>query len=173
MANTAAEPSGAADGANLADASGGGRKKLLMILAVPVLLAALGGALWFTGVLPNLLGMTQADKAAAAAATRSAVPVFVELPEIIANLNTGARRVSFVKLKVRLELERAEDGPRIQAAMPRILDLFQTYIREMRPEELRGSAGIYRLREELIARAELAVQPARVRDVLFIEMLVQ
>ena len=81
--------------------------------------------------------------------------------------------MSFVKLKVRLELERAEDGPRIQAAMPRILDLFQTYIREMRPEELRGSAGTYRLREELIARAELAVQPARVRDVLFIEMLVQ
>ena len=46
--------------------------------------------------------------------------------------------------------------------MPRLQDLFQTYLREMRPEELRGSAGTYRLREELIARANVAVAPARV-----------
>jgi flagellar FliL protein len=51
--------------------------------------------------------------------------------------------------------------------------MFQTYIREIRPEELRGSTGTYRLREELIARAQIAVHPAQVRDVLFVEMLVQ
>jgi flagellar FliL protein len=57
--------------------------------------------------------------------------------------------------------------------MPRLLDLFQTYLREMRPEELRGSAGTWRLREELIARANIAIAPARVTDVLFTELLVQ
>ena len=57
--------------------------------------------------------------------------------------------------------------------MPRLLDLFQTYMREMRPEELRGAAGTYRLREELIARANIAVAPAHIVDVLFTEMLVQ
>jgi len=57
--------------------------------------------------------------------------------------------------------------------MPRILDLFTTCLREMRPEELRGSAGTHRLREELIARANLAAPPARVTDVLFVEMLLQ
>jgi flagellar FliL protein len=57
--------------------------------------------------------------------------------------------------------------------MPRLLDLFQTYLREMRPEELRGSAGTYRLREELIARADLAVAPARISDVLFTQLLIQ
>ena len=57
--------------------------------------------------------------------------------------------------------------------MPRLLDLFQTYLREMRPEELRGSAGTYRLREELIARANIAVAPTRILDVLFPEMIVQ
>jgi flagellar FliL protein len=57
--------------------------------------------------------------------------------------------------------------------MPRLLDLFQTYLREVRPEELRGSAGTHRLREELIARANLAAHPARVADVLFVEIILQ
>ncbi len=100
-------------------------------------------------------------------------PVFVELPEMIANLNAPGRRASFVKLKARLELAKAEDQAAFTAAQPRVVDLFQTYLREMRPEELRGSAGTYRLREELIARANLAVAPAQVVDVLFSELLVQ
>jgi flagellar FliL protein len=90
----------------------------------------------------------------------------------MSNLN-AARHASFVKLRARLELARAEDAPAITAAMPRLLDLFQTYLREMHPEELRGSAGTWRLREELIARANIAAAPARVTDVLFTEMLVQ
>ena len=57
--------------------------------------------------------------------------------------------------------------------MPRLQDLFQTYLREMRPEELRGSAGTYRLREELIARANVAAAPAKVNDVLFTQLLIQ
>ena len=80
---------------------------------------------------------------------------------------------SFVKLRARIELARPEDVAVAQAGMPRLLDLFQTYLREMRPEELRGSAGTWRLREELIARANIAIAPARVTDVLFTEMLIQ
>ena len=101
------------------------------------------------------------------------VPVFAELPEMIANLNAPGRRASFVKLKAKVELARAEDQAGFTAALPRIVDLFQTYLREMRPEELRGSAGTYRLREELVTRANIAVAPVRVVDVLFTELLVQ
>jgi flagellar FliL protein len=57
--------------------------------------------------------------------------------------------------------------------MPRIQDLFQTYLRDMRPEELRGSEGSYRLREELITRASVAAAPARVTDVLFVELMIE
>ena len=67
----------------------------------------------------------------------------------------------------------AEDQAGFAAAQPRVVDLFQTYLREMRPEELRGSAGTYRLREELIGRANIAVAPVRVLDILFTELLVQ
>ena len=78
-----------------------------------------------------------------------------------------------MKLTARLEVTKQEDVEQVKAAMPRLQDLFQTYLREMRPEELRGSAGTYRLREELIGRANLAAAPARITDVLFTQMLIQ
>ena len=149
----------------------GGKKKLIMI-ALPVLLLAIGAGLWFSGILPGLLGMNHPAAEAPKEAVK-APPFFVDLPEMVANLNTGARRTTFVKLKARLELSKPEDQPAFVAAQPRVIDLFQTYLREMRPEELRGSAGTYRLREELVTRANIAVAPARVVDVLFTELLVQ
>jgi flagellar FliL protein len=76
-------------------------------------------------------------------------------------------------LVARIEVARPEDADRVRQSMPRLQDLFQTYLREMRPEELRGSAGVYRLREELIARADAAAAPARISDVLFTQMLIQ
>jgi flagellar FliL protein len=159
-----------------AAAAKSGSKKKLVLLAVPLLLIAVAAGLWFSGILPKMLGMgakaatEQTDKSATA---KPAETVFLDLPEMVANLNVGARRSQYVKLKAKLELARPEDVAIVQAAMPRIVDLFQTYLREMRPEELRGSAGTYRLREELISRASTAAPPARVLDLLFTEMLVQ
>ncbi|MBR0649337.1 flagellar basal body protein FliL [Roseomonas terrae] len=160
----------------------GGRKKLVLV-AAPALLAAIGAGLWFTGILPPLLGLGHAPAADATAPQAEAPrpPAFFDMPEIIANLNAPGRRSVYVKLRSKLEIARAEDAAAIQLAMPRLLDLFQTHLREMRPEELRGSTGTQRLREELVARANIAVappagssQPApRVTDVLFLEMLVQ
>ncbi len=159
------------------EAKGGGKKKLL-VLAVPVLLLVIGAGLWFGGILPPLLGMgPKPEEAAAEAPTTTNAPpprpAYVELPEIVSNLNAPGRRPSFVRLRARLEISREADVAAVQAAMPRLIDLFATYLREVRPEELRGSAGTHRLREELMARASLAAHPARVTDVLFLEILIQ
>lgn len=174
-AAAAIAPGDAAHGGS-AGAKKGGKKKLI-ILAIPVLLIAIGAGLWFSGILPNMLGMghkAEAEEQRAKEKEKEArAPVFVELPEMIANLNAPGRRASFVKLKARLELSKEADQAAFTAAQPRVIDLFQTYLREMRPDELRGSAGTYRLREELIARASLAAAPAQIIDVLFSELLVQ
>ena len=98
---------------------------------------------------------------------------YLDMPEILSNLNAPGRRGTFIRLRSKLELARPEDMEAARQAMPRLLDLFQTYLREMRPEELRGSIGTHRLREELIARANNAAAPARVTDVLFTEIHVQ
>ena len=158
-----------ADGEQLAKS---GKKKLIILIAIPVLLIAIGAGLWFSGILPSLLGMRH-EEPHHEEATKPPVPVFVDLPEMVANLNSSPGRPSYVKLSARVEVPKPEDADKVRGAMPRLQDMFQTYLREMRPEELRGSAGTYRLREELIARANAAVAPARVSDVLFSQMLVQ
>lgn len=153
--------------------SGGGKKKLIMIAggAVGLLLVA-GAGLYFTGMLDSLLGKKHA--AAVAEAPPPKPLVFFDLPDFLVNLNSnGAKKASFLKLSVSLELEKQEDTARLQAVMPRIVDNFQIYLRELRVDDLRGSGGIYRLREELLARVNAAVAPAKVNDVLFKEMLVQ
>ena len=57
--------------------------------------------------------------------------------------------------------------------MPRVMDAFQTYLRELRPSDLEGSAGLYRLKEELTRRVNVAIAPSRVNAVLFKEIVVQ
>jgi flagellar protein FliL len=149
-------------------------KRKLILLAVPLLLAAIFAGLWFTGILPGLLGLNKHEEQHKVEEAKAApAPVFVDLPELIANLNGNPHRPTYLKLQARMEISKQEDAERVKAAMPRIQDMFQTYLREMRPEELRGSAGTYRLREELIARANIAVAPAKVVDVLFTQILIQ
>ena len=92
---------------------------------------------------------------------------------MIVTLNTGARKAAFLKIRVSLELTRADDVAKVQAVMPRIVDNFQVYLRELRMEDLKGSAGMYRLREELLTRVKAAAHPAKVNAVLFKEMLIQ
>ena len=144
---------------------------LALIVAVPLLLIGGGAAAYF------LLFAKSEDAAAAAAKAEEAKPpkamVFYNLPELLVNLNSQGRRSSFLKISLSFELADAADIPRIEAVLPRIVDAFQTYLRELRPEDLRGSAGLYRLREELLARVNTSAQPARVNDVLFKEMLIQ
>ncbi|MBX9594789.1 MAG: flagellar basal body-associated FliL family protein [Roseomonas sp.] len=148
-----------------------GKSRLIIIGAAVVVLAGGGaGAAFFLQLGPFAGGAAHHDEAGAA---QAAPPVFVEIPDIVANLNAGARRPSFVRLKARLEVARREDVAIATAAMPRLQDLFTTYLREMRPEELRGSVGTQRLREELLARANLATRAGTVTDVLFVELIVQ
>ncbi len=153
-----------------------GGKKLL--LAVPVLLVASGAGGWFSGVIPKMLGhgapAAHAGAGAAAAETKvAAPPIYVDVPELVSNLNVPGKRPSYMKMHAKLEVAAASDQAGVTAAMPRIQDMFQTYLRDMRPEELRGSEGSYRLREEFISRASLAAAPARVTDVLFVEMIIE
>lgn len=168
------------EGAPVAAKSGGGKKKLIILVVLPLLLivGAAAGA-YFTGLADPVLAMLGGggEKHAeekAAADKPLAPPVFYELPEMLVNLNPGqGRRPSHLKIKVRLELAAAADTPKIEAMLPRIVDSFQVYLRELRVEDLQGAAGMYRLREELMMRVNRVAAPAKVNDVLFQDVLVQ
>lgn len=151
-----------------------GRKKLLLI-ALPILVLVGGGAgVWFSGLADSLLGKEKpVAEAEVAEEEAERGTVYFELPQMLVNLSTSGRRTSFLKIVVSLELTSEADKARLEESLPRIIDNFQVYLRELRVEDLRGSAGLYRLREELLFRVNAAVSPARVTDVLFKEMLVQ
>ncbi len=159
-------------------------KKLVLLVILPLLvvLGAAGG-LFATGMLDSLLG-GEAEEHGEHAEEAEPHPVdegpvdpasivFYDLPDILVNLNTDDRRQSFLSISVSLELASQDDVPHVEHVMPRIIDNFQIYLRELQIDDLRGSAGLYRLREELLRRVNGAVGDVHVRDVLFREMLVQ
>ncbi len=158
--------------------SGGGNKKLIIILAALLLVIGAAAGAYFTGIMDPLLKMFHKDKGApteeqAKPGAPEPVAVFYDLPEILVNLNSTSRKQNFLKIRISLELESPLDVSKIESVMPRIIDNFQVYLRELRIEDLQGSAGLLRLREELLTRVNASVKPAKVNDVLFKEMLVQ
>ena len=158
------------------DGSPSGKNKLLIVVALVIFLVVGGVAgAYFTGLLDPIIAMIVGEEIVEGddEITSFENAVFYDVGELLVNLNTGGRKSSFLKIRMSLELEDPNDIQRIESIMPRIIDNFQTYLRELRIEDLKGSAGMYRLREELLARASAAAAPVKVSDVLFKEMLVQ
>jgi flagellar protein FliL len=101
-------------------------------------------------------------------------PAFVDLPEVLVNLSSpSGERTQYLKVKIVLELPDSTMQPQVQSTMPRVMDAFQTYLRELRASDLEGSAGLYRLKEELTRRVNVAIAPSRINAVLFKEIVVQ
>jgi flagellar protein FliL len=137
---------------------------LFGIIGVVVLLFGGGGAYFaFSG-----------PKEVKAAANVPKPAVFIDLPEVLVNLSsTGSDRTQYLKVKIVLELADQNLMQQIQPVMPRLMDTFQTYLRELRPTDLDGSAGLFRLKEELTRRVNASIAPNRVNAVLFKEIVVQ
>ncbi|HEY8963460.1 MAG TPA: flagellar basal body-associated FliL family protein [Alphaproteobacteria bacterium] len=158
-------------------------KKLLMIV-IPVLVLGVAAALYFTGVLDGSKEEGKEGEHVEASAEGGAggeggegggVPgaIFMEVPDLLVNLSNTGGQGRFLKLKVKLEVGSQEDLTKLESVAPRVVDQFQTFLREMRVQDMRGSAGIYRLRQELLYRVNLAAAPVKVKDVLFQEILIQ
>lgn len=147
-------------------------KRLVLFVALPIiLLGMIGAGVYFSGLADPYLGKD--GEGALNAEIEHGPSVYYELPEMLVNLNSSGRRAGYLKISVSLEVSSDKDMEQLREALPRIVDNFQVYLRELRVEDLRGSAGLQRLREELLLRVNTAVQTAEVRDVLFREMLVQ
>ena len=146
--------------------------KLILFGGVGVILLLVlgGGAYWFffTGEDPN-------TKVAQAEALPETPPniTFYDMPDIIVNIQSVDATPAYLKLQVALELDSPEQKAGIDALKPRIVDQFQGYLRELRLDDLKGSAGVVRLKEELLRRINASAAPYRVRDVLLKQMIVQ
>jgi flagellar FliL protein len=142
--------------------------KLKLIIAVVGVLIILGGAAtWF-------MFFRHHGEEVHAEAPPPKPPVYVEVPDLMVNLiGTPGERVQYLKVKLVLEVKEEKQAEAVKPSLPRVADIFQTYLRELRPSDLNGSAGLFRLREELTKRVNLAVAPSEISAVLFKEIVVQ
>jgi flagellar FliL protein len=150
-------------------ALGAPKSKLKLIIIIVGALAILGGgaAAYFF-----LVGKKGEEHAEAAPAAKP--PTFVEVPELLVNLvGSPGDRVQYLKVKIVLEVKEEKQVETIKPSLPRVSDIFQTYLRELRPSDLNGSAGLFRLKEELTKRVNVALAPNQVNAVLFKEIVVQ
>ncbi len=190
-----AETLGDGSGEDGAAGDSGKKKKMIIIIAaaVLILLIAVGAGLYFTGALDKFLkkGETTEEAHAEGAAKEGEAKMecvkdehgkevcgppgakFLKIPDMVVNLNSEDGTPRYLRLSVQLEFKSAEDMTAVEQVMPRVVDQFQTYLRELRVKDLRGSAGIYRLQMELLARVNQAAYPVEVQDVLFQEILIQ
>lgn len=166
------------------DKGGGfGAKKILLFVVLPILLlGGIGAGLYFSGMIGG------GEKAESHAADKGhsdkkgehgkdghagTGAAFLEIPDMTVNLSSTDGQPRFLRLSVQLELSSEADKASVELVMPRVIDQFQTYLRELRVRDLRGSAGIYRLQMELLSRVNAAAYPVEVQDVLFQEILIQ
>ena len=145
------------------------KSKLKLIIAAVGLLAIIGGGIgtWF------LFFRSHGDEMHAEAPPAKP-PAFVDVPDMLVNLvGAPGERVQYLKVRVVLEVKEEKQIEVIKPSMPRVTDIFQTYLRELRPSDINGSAGLFRLKEELTRRVNAAVAPSQVNAVLFKEIVVQ
>ena len=98
--------------------------------------------------------------------------LFATLPDIVVNMQTADGRPTFLKLKLTLEMPNQAAVDQLGPSMPRLQDMFQTFLRELRPEDLSGSQGSYQLRMEILRRVNLLIAPSKANAVLIEEMLI-
>lgn len=174
MADVDVTPDDLADGEGEDASEDGGKrklsKKMLIIVAAVGVVFLVGGGVgaafllgWVGGSSPEEIAIEQAQ----------APKFYYDLPEITVNLSNAERRAQYLRLTVALEMSNEEIGGVIEPNLPRILDVFQTYLRELRVSDLEGSAGLFRLKHELQRRINLAIFPAEIDAVLFREIIVQ
>lgn len=160
-----------------------GSKKLFIIIGAAAAVVLLGGAGLFF-FMSSSGGGEAATEAHGAAAEHgdgggehgggpSADTFIFNLEPMMVNLNSEDGQQNYMKLTVALEVADEHMMTSIQPKLAKVVDAFQVYMRELRKSDLEGSAGVYRLKEELLRRVNLAVYPARIESILFKEILVQ
>ena len=153
-------------GADTGDIPGRKRpgKRTMIVAAVVLLLALVGaGTAWFLLRAPA----SEADTA------DTAETVYVEVPPLVVNLRSADGAARVIMVRVTLVPASAADTAAITARLPLVIDSFQPFLRELRPEDLAGSAAVFRIKEELLVRSNDVVGKGKVRNVLIQDLIEQ
>ncbi len=166
-------------GEKKAEKPGGGMMKILLMVGIPVvLILIIAGVLFFTSFGRGLIGLEN-EEAVEGEPVEEVVELpehisYYEMPELLVNIqSSSSKRKPYLRLAVKFELHDPEAMKTLDLIKPRIIDSYQVYLRELRVDDLEGSAGSQRLKEELLKRVNTVAAPVKVIDVLFQVFVVQ
>jgi len=147
-------------------------KRLLIIVGGVILLLLIAGAAAF--VLLRPAGDASAAGAEAKAESHDEEgATYVDAPAMVVNLRGADGAARFLKIRFTFVPASAAKGEEIKAKLPLIIDAFQPFLRELRPEDLAGSAAVFRIKEEMLVRATGAMGPGVVKDILIQDLIQQ
>ncbi|MEM1048912.1 MAG: flagellar basal body-associated FliL family protein [Pseudomonadota bacterium] len=151
-----------------------GKMKLIILAAIGlvVLIGGGGAGAYFMGFFGGEQPMEMADADVSEQVVKKPAHYYA-LPEITVNLSTAETRATYLRMNISLEFTDKSMIAEVEPNLPRVMDAFQVYLRELRVDDLGGSAGLFRLKEELQRRINLAIYPARVDDILFNDIKIQ
>ncbi|WP_380874015.1 hypothetical protein ACFB49_45280 [Sphingomonas sp. DBB INV C78] len=163
--NAISEPAPATQAALPAPRPRFGKRGIIIAAGAALLLGGVGAGFAFLG------GEGEEEKVVAAGDASS--EAYVEVPPMIVNLRSSDGHVRFLKLRFIVVAADAARTDEIKERLPVILDALQPFLRELRPEDLNGSAAVFRVKEEMMARAASAIGAGAVRDILIQDLVQQ
>ena len=146
-----------------------GKKKKIVIGAVAALLLLGGGG----GAYAYLGAQTSEAAGEEHAEAESDDTEFVDVPPMVVNLRSADGAQRFVKLHFMLVPGPEGDAAVLEKKLPLLLDAYQPFLRELRPEDLAGSAAVFRIKEEMLVRAHDVLGEGRVKDILIQDLIQQ
>ncbi|WP_395391361.1 flagellar basal body-associated FliL family protein [Novosphingobium sp. BL-8A] len=98
---------------------------------------------------------------------------YVEVPSMVVNLRGSDASARFLKLRFILVAADDSKADAVKEKLPLVLDALQPFLRELRPDDLDGSAAVFRIKEEMLRRSTQALGPGMVSDVLIQDLIQQ
>ncbi|MFS0850795.1 flagellar basal body-associated FliL family protein [Novosphingobium panipatense] len=161
------------DGADVAKKAGKGRLIAIAVVVVG-LLAGAGGVYWYMRPAEEHAEEKQAEASSeeAEAEEGDVSASYIEVPPMMVNLRGGGAQSKFVKLRFVIVAAPGKTDA-VKARLPVVLDALQPFLRELRPDDLNGSAAVFRIKEEMMRRSTEALGKGMVRDVLIQDLIQQ
>ena len=158
------------------ETKGSKRRRTFILVALVLVLCAVGGGAVYVFLNPDLLASVDDLVPADDEPEESEKPqklFFAKLSEIIADLRAPRGATSFIRLKMSLQVTTREEKSWIKNIEPRIVDAVQLYLRQQTRASFVGDENTLKRRAELLAVIKQAAKPVIIRGIFFKEFLVR
>jgi flagellar protein FliL len=148
-------------------------KRMVLIAGGGVALVLIAAIAFFMLKPTDGANAPEAEAHAEGASEGESEVTYVDAPAMVINLQSSDGTARFLKIRFTFVPASAAKGELIKAKLPLIIDAFQPFLRELRPEDLAGSAAVFRIKEEMLVRATGAMGPGVVKDILIQDLIQQ